>query len=90
MFGKNNEISIPSDLKIKNNTKEIIRIWIENDKQKFYLKTDVWEDPAAWGLLLVDLVVWFIWSLILTFFSQSTLSLKNIVIIFIVPFWVQR
>jgi hypothetical protein len=39
----------------KNKSTEIVKILIENDKQKFFLNTDVWEDPAAWGLLLVDL-----------------------------------
>ena len=55
LFKKNNEIIIPPELKTNNNSTEIIRIWIENNNQKFYLRTDIWEDPGSWGLLLVDL-----------------------------------
>lgn len=38
-----------------NKSTEIVKILLENDKQKFILKPDVWDDPAAWGILLVDL-----------------------------------
>jgi hypothetical protein len=34
---------------------EFLRVWMKGKTQQFILRTDVWEDPAAWGLLLVDL-----------------------------------
>jgi hypothetical protein len=34
---------------------EILRVWRANNKQHFILRADAWEDPAAWGLLLVDI-----------------------------------
>ena len=39
----------------KNNVIEIVKILLEDDKQSFFLNTNIWEDPAAWGVLLVDL-----------------------------------
>ena len=37
------------------NALEIARIWIAEERQHVVLRTEVWEDPAAWGLMLVDL-----------------------------------
>ena len=34
---------------------EILRVWIAGGAQHVSLKTRVWEDPAAWGIMLVDL-----------------------------------
>lgn len=34
---------------------EIARVWIAEGKQHVSLMTDIWEDPAAWGIILVDL-----------------------------------
>ncbi|MGZ3423485.1 MAG: DUF5076 domain-containing protein, partial [Polyangiales bacterium] len=34
---------------------EVLRVWIAREDQHVSLRTDVWDDPAAWGLLLVDL-----------------------------------
>ena len=34
---------------------EILRVWIANDQQQLTLETGVWEDPAAWGIMLADL-----------------------------------
>jgi hypothetical protein len=34
---------------------EIARIWAAGGKQHVTLATKLWEDPAAWGLMLVDL-----------------------------------
>jgi len=31
-------------------------VWaVNNNAQHFVIKPDVWSDPAAWGLLLVDI-----------------------------------
>jgi hypothetical protein len=34
---------------------EIARIWIVDKKQQVVLSGNLWSDPAAWGLMLVDL-----------------------------------
>jgi Domain of unknown function (DUF5076) len=34
---------------------EIARLWVANDAQHVALRTDVWPDPAAWGIMLADL-----------------------------------
>ena len=34
---------------------EIARVWIAEGKQHVSLMTQIWEDPAAWGIMLVDL-----------------------------------
>lgn len=34
---------------------EIARLWVANAAQHVVLRTDVWPDPAAWGIVLADL-----------------------------------
>lgn len=34
---------------------EIVRVSVANGGQHFALRPDIWNDPAAWGLMLVDL-----------------------------------
>lgn len=34
---------------------EIARIWASHGAQQVSLQSDLWEDPAAWGIMLVDL-----------------------------------
>jgi len=35
---------------------EVLRVWIsDGGSQHVSLRTEVWEDPAAWGLMLADL-----------------------------------
>ncbi len=34
---------------------EVLRVWIANGEQHVALVFGMWEDPAAWGLLLADL-----------------------------------
>jgi hypothetical protein len=34
---------------------EILRVWIANGEQHVALSFGMWEEPAAWGLLLADL-----------------------------------
>jgi hypothetical protein len=44
----------PAALKDPNAT-EIARIWAAGGKQQVSLATELWNDPMAWGLMLVDL-----------------------------------
>jgi hypothetical protein len=34
---------------------EIARLWVANEAQHVVFRTDVWPDPAAWGIVLADL-----------------------------------
>ncbi len=34
---------------------ELLRVWVANNGQHVSLRTGVWDDPAAWGIMLVDL-----------------------------------
>jgi Domain of unknown function (DUF5076) len=47
-------IEIPD--KLNNNYREILSILLSDKDQKFIIDNKIWPDPAAWGLLLVDLV----------------------------------
>ena len=34
---------------------ELLRLWYARNEQHIALREDVWDDPAAWGVLLADL-----------------------------------
>jgi hypothetical protein len=34
---------------------ELVRVWAAHGKQHVSLATNIWKDPAAWGVMLVDL-----------------------------------
>ena len=50
-----NELLIPEAAQRDGNSLEIIRVWVAGGNQHFTLRVGLWEDPAAWGLLLADL-----------------------------------
>jgi hypothetical protein len=54
MFGHPGELKIPPAAKGNRDAQEILRVWSSGDHQDFIMKHDMWDDPAAWGLLLVD------------------------------------
>lgn len=53
--GKIEELKPPHTLDTASRAVEIARIWIVDRKLQVCLSGNQWEDPAAWGLLLVDL-----------------------------------
>ena len=56
MFGKHSDaLEIPPVAQKDPKAMEIVRIWVALGDQHVSLRSDVWEDPAAWGILLVDL-----------------------------------
>lgn len=55
MFGKRSELKIPDAAKADSKAVEILRIWLSDGSQRVSLKTGVWDDPKAWGLMLADL-----------------------------------
>ena len=34
---------------------ELLRVWASSGKQHVSLATGLWDDPASWGIMLVDL-----------------------------------
>jgi ureidoglycolate hydrolase len=55
MFKKKGELTIPPVAKEDPDAFEITRIWIAQGNQHVTIHTGIWEDPAAWGMFLVDL-----------------------------------
>jgi hypothetical protein len=49
------ELKIPDAAKADREAVEILRIWLAGGAQHVSLKTGVWDDPVAWGLMLADL-----------------------------------
>lgn len=50
------ELPIPPLAATDSNGRELLRIWAAQGKVHVSLATGLWEDPACWGILLVDLV----------------------------------
>lgn len=49
------ELSRPSGVEDASRAMEIARIWIVDKRQQVVLSGNLWDHPAAWGLMLVDL-----------------------------------
>ena len=55
LFKKPYELVIPPAAKTDPKATELIRVWAAAGAQHISLNTDAWEDPATWGICLVDL-----------------------------------
>jgi len=49
-----NEIDIPDAVLGDKKALELARIWATEEGQHIRFRSDLWEDPATWGLMLVD------------------------------------
>ncbi len=49
------ELPIPESARNDLNSIEVLRVWVAHQQQHVSLKIGVWNDPAAYGLLLCDL-----------------------------------
>lgn len=49
------ELPVPPAAKLDSRSRELARVWAANGEQHVSLEIGLWPDPAAWGLLLVDL-----------------------------------
>ncbi|MBX3193399.1 MAG: DUF5076 domain-containing protein [Labilithrix sp.] len=49
------ELPIPHGAAMNDDSFELARVWMAAGNQHVSLATGVWEDPAAWGIMLVDL-----------------------------------
>ena len=54
-MAKRDQLAIPSGVEEDPNAFEILRIWLAHQGQHVSLRSGVWEDPAAWGIMLSDL-----------------------------------
>lgn len=49
------ELPVPPVVQSDPSAKEVARVWVGGGQQHVTLATGLWQDPGAWGLLLVDL-----------------------------------
>ena len=49
------ELPIPPAALSGSSAIELARVWAANGKQHISLATGLWDDPAKWGIMLVDL-----------------------------------
>lgn len=54
-MSQRDELDIPGAANRDPQSFELLRVWIANNDQHVSLKVGVWEDPAAWGIMLADL-----------------------------------
>jgi len=52
---RSGELPIPPKAVGSGSAFELVRIWVADRGQHVSVATGVWEDPAAWGIMLVDL-----------------------------------
>jgi hypothetical protein len=50
-----NRLPIPDSARADPNASEVLSVWVAAGNQHAILNPQAWDDPAAWGLLLVDL-----------------------------------
>jgi hypothetical protein len=55
MVTHSNELQIPPAAASEREAFEILRIWVGGGQQHVSVNPRVWDDPAAWGMMLVDL-----------------------------------
>jgi hypothetical protein len=49
------ELPVPESVAAASQKAEMARIWIADGDQVVTLSSRMWDDPGAWGLMLVDL-----------------------------------
>jgi hypothetical protein len=49
------ELPLPAAAVMDDKSIELIRVWAAAGTQHVSIASNLWEDPAAWGLVLVDL-----------------------------------
>ena len=49
------DLKVPADV-IAADAQEIIRVWVGEEGSQFFLLGNVWDDPAAFGILMADLI----------------------------------
>ena len=54
-MSETNQLSVPAAVKDDARSFELLRVWVAQSGQHVSLLPGVWEDPAAWGIMLADL-----------------------------------
>ena len=49
------ELQPPHSIHGASKAVELVRVWIVDGNQHVSISANLWKDPAAWGLMLVDL-----------------------------------
>jgi hypothetical protein len=55
-MAEHDQLQIPDAAKQDPNSVELLRVWVANRDQHVSLKTGIWKDPFAWGIMLSDLM----------------------------------
>jgi hypothetical protein len=51
----NNVLAPPPAVEVGRDALEVARIWIVDSRVHTTIRTGIWEDPASWGILMVDI-----------------------------------
>ncbi len=54
-MSQKDSLPIPAPASSDPRSLEVLRVWIANGEQHVALAFGMWDEPAAWGLLLADL-----------------------------------
>ena len=54
-MAERDQLRIPDAAKKDPESFELVRVWVAHKAQHVSLRSGVWSDPAAWGLMLADL-----------------------------------
>jgi hypothetical protein len=49
------QLPVPAAARAHTRAVELLRVWAAQGKQHVSLVTNLWDDPACWGIMLVDL-----------------------------------
>jgi hypothetical protein len=55
IVSESNQLPVPATAREDQQSFELLRVWVARKGQHFSLRVGVWEDPAAWGIMLADL-----------------------------------
>ena len=54
-MGVDKQLAIPALAARDDRSFELLRVWIAEGSQAITLQPGIWQDPAAWGVMLADL-----------------------------------
>ncbi len=54
-MSESDQLLVPPAAKNDAKSFELLRVWIADKKQHVSLRSGVWKDPAAWGIMFADL-----------------------------------
>ena len=54
-MGQEKQLAVPAVAARDAASFELLRVWVAEQAQQITLRPGVWQDPAAWGVMLADL-----------------------------------